>query len=94
MTSPIGKVSYYKTQEAADNAAEEINDRILELTKFKVIGLNENGTVKVEDSNGNIQNVSTDELVGYEKIQSDQEKLQKFADDINKEQAEIELNYW
>ena len=90
--SPIGQVSYYKTQEAADNAAEEINDKISDLTKFKVLGLNENGTVKVEDSNGNIQNVSTDELVGYEKIQSDQEKLQKFADDINKEQAEIELN--
>ena len=92
VTSPIGQVSYYKTQEAADNAAEEINDKISDLTKFKVLGLNENGTIKVEDSNGNIQNVSTDELVGYEKIQSDQEKLQKFADDINKEQAEIELN--
>ena len=92
VTSPIGQVSYYKTQEAADNAAEEINDKISDLTRFKVVGLNEDGTVKVEDSNGNIQNVSTDELVGYEKIQSDQEKLQKFADDINKEQAEIELN--
>lgn len=92
VTAPNGQVSYYKTQEAADNAAEEINDKISDLTKFKVLGLNENGTIKVEDSNGNIQNVSTDELVGYEKIQSDQEKLQKFADDINKEQAEIELN--
>ena len=92
VTSPFGKVSYYKTQEAADNAAEEINDKISDLTNFKVVGLNEDGTVKVEDSNGNIQNVSTDELVGYERIQTDQEKLQKFADDINKEQAEIELN--
>jgi hypothetical protein len=92
VTAPNGQVSYYKTQETADNAAEEINDKISDLTKFKVLGLNENGTIKVEDSNGNIQNVSTDELVGYEKIQSDQEKLQKFADDINKEQAEIELN--
>ena len=92
VTAPNGQVSYYKTQETADNAAEEINDKISDLTKFKVLGLNENGTVKVEDSNGNIQNVSTDELVGYEKIQSDQEKLQKFADDINKEQTEIELN--
>lgn len=92
VVAPNGNVTYHKTQEAADNAAEEINDRISDLTKFKVVALNPDGTIKVEDSNGNIQNVSTDELVGFEKIQSDQEKLQKFADDVNKEQAEIELN--
>jgi hypothetical protein len=91
VTAPNGQVTYHKTQEAADNAVEEINDKINDLIKFKVIGLNNDGTVKVEDSNGNIQNVSTDELVGYERIQTDQEKLQKFADDVSKEQAEIEL---
>ena len=92
LTAPNGKVTYYKTQEAADLAAEEIDSRINDLIRFKVIGLNADGTVKVEDRNGDIQNVSPDELAGYERIQTDQEKLQKFADDVNKEQAEIELN--
>jgi hypothetical protein len=92
VTSPDGTITSFKSEEAAKAALEDANSDLADLTKVKVIGLNENGTVKVEDVNGDIKNIAPDQLSGYEKIQTDQEKLQKFADDVNKEQAEIELN--
>ena len=92
VTSPDGTITSFKSEEAAKAALEDINSDLADLTKVRIIGLNEDSTIKVEDVNGDIKNIAPDQLSGYEKIQTDQEKLQKFADDVNKEQAEIELN--
>jgi len=92
VTAPSGEVTFYKTETAANNAATDINDDLSDFRRVKILAVNPDGTVKVEDINGDIQNISTDKLTGYEKVQTEQEKLQKFSDDINKEQAEIELN--
>jgi gliding motility-associated-like protein len=92
VTAPSGEVAFYKTETAANNAATDINDDLSDFRRVKILAVNPDGTIKVEDINGDIQNISTDKLTGYEKVQTEQEKLQKFSDDINKEQAEIELN--
>jgi len=92
VTAPNGDITLHETKKEADDAAEDLNKSFNDLAKIKVLDTNADGTIKIKDINGDIQNISTDQLAGYEKIQSDQEKLQKFADDINKEQAEIEFN--
>lgn len=92
ITASDGTVTYSKSKEAAEGIVEDLNQDLADLAKVKVIGINPDGTIKVEDVNGDIQNINPNQLSGYEKVQTDQEKLQKFADEINKEQAEIELN--
>jgi len=90
VTSPDGKVSFHPTREKAIEAAADIDLEYRELSKVKVLAVNTDGTVKVEDSEGNIQNISLDRLAGYEKIMSEQEKLQKFAEQFENDQKDIE----
>lgn len=92
VTAPNGDITFHDTKEAAQAAADDINKTSADLGKVKVIKNNADGTIKVEDINGKTQNIIPSQLEGYERIQTDQEKLQKFADDINKDQAEIEHN--
>ena len=92
VTAPNGDITFHDTKEAAQAAADDINKTSADLGKVKVIKNNADGTIKVEDINGKTQNIIPSQLEGYERIQTDQEKLQKFADDINKDQADIEHN--
>lgn len=92
VTDPDGKVSFYPTREKAIEAAADIDLGYQELSKVKVLAVNPDGTVKVEDNEGNIQNISLDRLTGYEKIMSEQEKLQKFAEQFENDQKDIENN--
>lgn len=89
VTSPTGEVTYYDTREEAKQAADDLNVDFSELTTVKVIGLNEDGTVKVEDLAGNIQNINLSALKGYEKLQTEEEKLAKDKKDIDKQLDEI-----
>ena len=90
VTAADGTESFYDTAEKAKAAADELNSDLAELSNVKVLGVNPDGTIKVEDINGNIQNISPDLLSGYEKVQTEQEKLQKFAEQVDREQDEIE----
>jgi hypothetical protein len=90
VTAPNGNKTFFKTQEKADAEAEDINQETQDRSKVKVLATNADGTVKVEDAAGNIQNISLDDLAGYEKIQSEQEKLQRVSEDVDKEQTDIE----
>ena len=92
VTAPNGDITFHATEAKAKEAADELNQDFADLAKVKVLALNPDGTFKVEDLAGNIQNISADKLQGYEKIESEQEKLQKFAEKIEKEQAELQLN--
>ena len=86
-----GTATFYDTKEKAKEAADEINDNIKNINNVKVLALNPDGTVKVEDVNGDIINISVDELKGYERIQTKQEKFLKNKQEIDKEQVEIEI---
>ena len=92
VTSPSGEVSFFSNKEDADQAAEDINADTEDLKKVKVLDINEDGTVKVEDLKGNIQNISSKLLNGYEKIESAEEKLIKDKAELDKQQAGIEKN--
>jgi predicted NAD-dependent protein-ADP-ribosyltransferase YbiA (DUF1768 family)/DNA polymerase III epsilon subunit-like protein len=90
VTSPTGEVKYYDTREEAKQAADDLNVDFSELTTVKVIGLNDDGTVKVEDLAGNIQNINSSLLKGYEKLQTEEEKLAKDKETLDKQQEKLE----
>jgi hypothetical protein len=90
VTSPNGEVKYYDSREEAKQAADDLNVDFSELTTVKVIRLNEDGTVKVEDLAGNIQNINVSALKGYEKLQTEEEKLAKDKETLDKQQEKLE----
>ena len=90
VTSPNGEVKYYDTREEAKQAADDLNVDFSELTTLKVIGLNEDGTAKVEDLAGNIQNINLSTLKGYERLQTEEEKLAKDKETLDKQQEKLE----
>jgi hypothetical protein len=85
VTSPTGEVKYYDTKEQANQAAADLNVDLSELTKVKILKLNEDGTIKVEDLLGNIQNINPSLLKGYEKVQTEEEKLGKDKEVLDRE---------
>jgi hypothetical protein len=90
VTAPDGNITFHGSQEKAQEKVDSINEELGNLQKVKVIGINDDGTVKVEDINGDIYNLDPSNFDGYEKIMSAQEKLMKDKSDIEAEQAEIE----
>lgn len=91
VTAPDGAITFHDSKKKADDEAADINEEFGNLEKVKVIAVNDDGTLKVEDLNGDIYNIYPSKLDGYERIETEQEKLQKFAEDIESEQKEIEL---
>jgi hypothetical protein len=90
VTSPTGEVKYYDTREEAKQAADDLNVDFSELTTVKVIALNDDGTIKVEDLAGNIQNIDSSKLKGYEKLQTEEEKLAKDKETLDKQIEKLE----
>lgn len=90
VTSPTGEVTYYDTREEAKQAADDLNVDFSELTTVKVVALNDDGTAKVEDLAGNIQNINLSTLKGYEKLQTEEEKLAKDKETLDKQQEKLE----
>lgn len=92
VTAPNGDITFHATEEKAKEIADELNSDFADLGKVKVLAINEDGTIKVEDLSGNIQNISPDVLSGYERIETRQEQLLKFAAKVDKEQKDLENN--
>jgi hypothetical protein len=90
VTSPDGKVTFYDTKEEANLAKDELNIDFSELSKVKILAINKDGSLKVEDLAGNIQNISKQSLNGYEFLLSKQEELLKTKDVVSKDQEELE----
>lgn len=90
VTAPDGNITFYPSKERADEAVDDINSEFVNLQKVRVIDLNPDGTIKVEDVNGDIYNVDPSKFDGYEKIMSAQEKLRRYKSDIEAEQEEIQ----
>lgn len=89
--SPDGTFEMYPTKEKAQEAAAELDDEFANLSKVKVLNLNEDGSIKVEDKNGDRYNVSPRKFSGFNKIETAQEKLQKASVQVEKQQKQIEI---
>jgi len=92
VVSPLGESTFYDNKEDADQAADDMNEDIKDLQKVKVLEINDDGTVKVEDLAGNIQNIDPKQMSGYERIQSAQEKLVEKKEELIRQQDELEKN--
>lgn len=90
VTSPNGEIKYYDSREEAKQVANDLNVDFSELTTVKVLALNDDGTIKVEDLVGNIQNINPSLLKGYEKLQTEEEKLAKDKETLDKQQEKLE----
>ena len=88
--SPYGESSFHKTEEAANLTAKEQLEDSKDLSRVVVLGINPDGTVKVEAADGNIFNISKDKLAGYEKIETEQEKLRKKKGEVDKDLEDVE----
>lgn len=87
---PGGTSKFYKTQEDAKLAVDDINDELGNLQKVKVLGFNDDGSIKIENLKGDIFNILPSRLLGYERLETEEEKFAKAAGDINREQEELE----
>lgn len=79
----------FDTEELAIEARNEANRQAGALSRVRILALNPDGTVKVEDLSENIQNISLSDLEGYEKVQTEEEKLMKNKETLDKEQDGI-----
>jgi len=92
VTNPItGVALVYPTKEDAQDAANDINEKATAASKVKIIKLNPDGTVKVEDQDGIIRDISLDKLKGFAKIQTEQEKLMKDKESIDNELKNLNI---
>jgi len=85
-----GNVTFHSTKEEAIQATKDLNSEFTDLTSVKVLAINPDGTVKVEDLSENIQNIPLSQLKGYEKVLTDQERLQKHKEELDRQQEELQ----
>jgi len=90
VTAPDGTTSFYKTRKEAVEESKDLTDENTNLGKVKILALNDDGTVKVEDINGDILNINPKRLQGYSKIRTEEEKLQKDKETLDAELKKLE----
>ena len=71
--------------------SDELTDEFNNLKKIKVLGLNPDGSIKIEDVNGDIYDIDPRKLSGFSRVETDQEKLQKIANQLGPAQSRVEL---
>jgi len=89
VVDPYGNSTFFSTEEKAKEEAEELDNDASLISKVKVIGVNPDGSIKVEDKEGDIYDIPLSRLSGYEIIQTQQEKLQKHKEEIEGQQKEF-----
>lgn len=89
VTAPDGTVSFHKTKESAQEEAKDLSNENTNLSKVKVLGITEDGLVKVEDVNGDILNIDPKRLRGYRSIETEEEKLAKSKETLDRELEQL-----
>ena len=91
VVSPDGTYEILPSKEKAQERSDELTDEFNNLQKIKVLALNPNGSIKIEDVNGDIYDIDPRKLSGFSRVQTDQEKLQKIANQLGAAQTRIEI---
>jgi hypothetical protein len=91
VVSPDGTYEILPSKEKAQERSDELTDEFNNLQKIKVLALNPDGSIKIEDVNGDIYNIDPRKLSGFSRVQTDQEKLQKIANQLGAAQTRIEI---
>jgi hypothetical protein len=91
VVSPDGTYEILPSKEKAQERSDELTDEFNNLQKIKVLALNPDGSIKIEDVNGDIYDIDPRKLSGFNRVQTDQEKLQKIANQLGAAQTRIEI---
>ena len=91
VVSPDGTYEILPSKEKAQERSDELTDEFNNLQKIKVLALNPDGSIKIEDVNGDIYDINPRKLSGFSRVQTDQEKLQKIANQLGAAQTRIEI---
>lgn len=83
-------VNNFPTKEEAEGERDNFNIDLQSSKKIRIIQTNADGSVKVEDLNGNIFQLSKNEFEKYELIETEQEKLRSFKNELDIEQSDVE----
>lgn len=89
VTDAKGKSTFHITIDEVKTKLDELNGDLVDKAKLKVIALNPNGTVKVEDLAGNIMNIPVNQLTGYSKVQTAEERMLKDKAQMDAQQDAI-----
>ena len=92
VVAPDGSSSFHSSDIDAKSAAAEIDQQFKGLEKVKVLAVNNDGSLKIEDANGDVYDISPNKLEGYQRLKTEQEKLEKVKDDVEQQQKELELS--
>jgi hypothetical protein len=91
VVSPDGTYEILPSKEKAQERSDELTDEFNNLQKIKVLALNPDSSIKIEDVNGDIYDINPRKLSGFSRIETDQEKLQKIANQLGAAQTRIEI---
>jgi hypothetical protein len=89
LITPYGDSLFFSNKDTAQEAAEEFNDSLQDYNKVKVLDINADGTLKIEDNAGNITNVDPRKLSGYELVESVEEKMGRHKSSLDQQLSTI-----
>jgi hypothetical protein len=89
LITPYGDSLFFSNKDNAQEAADEFNDNLQDYNKVKVLDINPDGTLKIEDAAGNITNIDPRKLSGYELVESVEEKMGRHKSSLDQQQSTI-----
>lgn len=89
LITPYGDSLFFSDKDNAQEAADEFNDSLQDYNKVKVLDVNADGTLKIEDASGNITNIDPRKLSGYELIESVEEKMGRHKSSLDQQLSTI-----
>lgn len=85
-------VSTHATKEEASATTKYLNENIQNLKKITVIRDNGDGTVRIVDLNGDVQDIPKTDILKYTPLETQDEKIAKQKEQIANEQKELEAD--
>lgn len=86
---PTKQNMFYATQEEADDAKDTYNEELKDRKKVKIVATNPDGSVRIEDMNGDVYDILPSTLQHYVKVATPQELLAKNKSELDQQQEEI-----
>lgn len=83
-------ISTHDTKEEAAATSKYLNANLNNLLKVKIVRDNGNGTVRITDKNGDIQDIPKEDILKYTPIESQAEKIAKQKQQILAEQNDLQ----
>jgi hypothetical protein len=85
-------VSTHPSKEEASATTKYLNENLSSLLKVTVVRDNGDGTIRITDSNGDIQDIPKADILKYTPLETQEEKIAKQKEQIANEQKDLEAD--